>query len=214
MRKLTFMLFTIASVALASCGSTTSVTASYKEPNLKNESYKKVFVAALTDNTYAQQAVENSMSKLLSDRNVSSIKSMDVLPPNFRKTAEKKDKELVVQKMREKGCDAIMTIALIDAKQETRYVQESTPYYPIGVPYYGGFGTYYMYGYDNFYSPGYYTDDKVYFLEANVYDAATEKLVWSAQSKTYNPSSIDDFLKGYAKALSERMTSDGLMLKK
>lgn len=214
MRKLTFMIFTIASLALASCGSTTSVTASYKEPNLKNESYKKVFVAALTDNTYAQQAVENSMSKLLSDRNVSSIKSMDVLPPNFRKTAEKKDKELVVQKMREKGCDAIMTIALIDAKHETRYVQESTPYYPIGVPYYGGFGTYYMYGYDNFYSPGYYTDDKVYFLEANVYDAATEKLVWSAQSKTYNPSSIDDFLKGYAKALSERMTSDGLMLKK
>ena len=142
MRKLTFMLFTIASLALVSCGSTTSVTASYKEPNLKNESYKKVFVAALTDNTYAQQAVENSMSKLLSDRNVSSIKSMDVLPPNFRKTAEKKDKELVVQKMREKGCDAIMTIALIDAKQETRYVQQSTPYYPIGVPFYGGFGTY------------------------------------------------------------------------
>lgn len=214
MRKLTIMLFSIASLAVMSCGSTTSVTASYKEPNLKNESYNKVFVAALTDNTYAQQAVENSMAKLLSDRNVSSIKSLDVLPANFRKTAQKKDKEMVIEKMREKGCDAIMTIALIDAKQETRYVQESTPYYPLRVPYYGGFGSYYIYGYDNFYSPGYYTDDKVYFLETNVYDAATEKLVWSAQSKTYNPSSIDDFLKSYTKALSERMTSDKLMIKK
>ncbi|MHA3787993.1 DUF4136 domain-containing protein [Flavobacterium hauense] len=213
MKRLTCLLFSIVAFTAVSCGSTTSITASYREPEITSADFKKVFIVAMTDNTYVQQAVENSMEKMIKERGASVIKSMDVLPPNFRKVAEKKDKEMVLQKLREKGCDAIMTIALVDAKEETRYVQDSSPYYPIAIPYYGGFGSYYMYGYDSFYSPGYYTDDKIYYLETNVFDANSEKLVWSGQSQTVNPESIEDFLKGYSQAVSERMTKDGLMKK-
>lgn len=194
---------------IASCGSTTAITASYKEPNAKGD-YKKVFITALTDNNAAKQNVENRISELLVSRGAATIKSVDVLPPNFRKVAESKDKNLVIQKIQEKGCDGIMTIALVNKENETRYVQ-GTSYYPAGVPYYGGFGAYYAYGYDNFYSPGYYTTDKIYYLEVNLYDATTEKLVWSAQSKTYNPESLDDFLNGYVKAIGEEMTKDGII---
>jgi hypothetical protein len=216
MRKLTYFLFSLASLVAVSCGSTTSITASYKEPQAATTDFKKVFIVALTDNTYAQQAVENTMSKLMTDRGATTIKSMDVLPPNFRKAAEAKDREMVLQKLREKGCDAIMTVALVDAKEESRYVPgTTTSYYPMsyGYGYYGGFGSYYTYGYNNFYTPGYYTEDKVYYLETNIYDANTEKLVWSAQSQTYNPESIEDFLKGYSQALSDRMTKDNMMKK-
>lgn len=217
MRKINVFITVLLAITVVSCGSTTSITASYRDPENQNPDFKKVFIVAMTDNTYAQQAVENSMAKLVTDKGVAVIKSMDVLPPNFRKAAEKKDKELVLQKLREKGCDGIMTIALIDAKQETRYVQDTfnnSPYYPMSMSYYGGFGTYYMYGYDNFYSPGYYTEDKIYYLETNIFDANSEKLVWSAQSQTTNPESIEDFLKGYNEALSERMTQDGVMKNK
>ena len=217
MRKINVFIIVLFAITVISCGSTTSITASYRDPENQNPDFKKVFIVAMTDNTYAQQAVENSMAKLVADKGVAVIKSMDVLPPNFRKAAEKKDKELVLQKLREKGCDGIMTIALIDAKQETRYVQDTfnnSPYYPMSMSYYGGFGTYYMYGYDNFYSPGYYTEDKIYYLETNIFDANSEKLVWSAQSQTTNPESIEDFLKGYNEALSERMNQDGVMKNK
>lgn len=217
MRKINVFITVLLAITVISCGSTTSITASYRDPENPNPDFRKVFIVAMTDNTYAQQAVENSMAKLVADKGVAVIKSMDVLPPNFRKAAEKKDKELVLQKLREKGCDGIMTIALIDAKQETRYVQDTfnnSPYYPMSMSYYGGFGTYYMYGYDNFYSPGYYTEDKIYYLETNIFDANSEKLVWSAQSQTTNPESIEDFLKGYNEALSERMTQDGVMKNK
>lgn len=210
MKKIKYpILVLLIALLVSSCGSTTAITASYKEPNA-TANYKKVFVTALTDNNAAKQNVENKMSELLVSRGVATIKSVDVLPPNFRKVAESKDKELVIQKIREKGCDGIMTIALVNKENETRYVQ-GTPYYPAGIPYYGGFGAYYAYGYDNFYSPGYYTTDKIYYLEANLYDATTEKLVWSAQSKTYNPDSLDDFLNGYAKAIGEEMTKDGII---
>jgi hypothetical protein len=190
MRKINVFITVLLAITVISCGSTTSITASYRDPENPNPDF---------------------------DKGVAVIKSMDVLPPNFRKAAEKKDKELVLQKLREKGCDGIMTIALIDAKQETRYVQDTfnnSPYYPMSMSYYGGFGTYYMYGYDNFYSPGYYTEDKIYYLETNIFDANSEKLVWSAQSQTTNPESIEDFLKGYNEALSERMTQDGVMKNK
>jgi hypothetical protein len=76
---------------ISSCGSTTAITASYKEPNL-NGDYKKIFITALTDNNAAKQNVENRISELLISRGASTIKSVDVLPPNFRKVAESKDK--------------------------------------------------------------------------------------------------------------------------
>jgi len=99
---------------------------------------------------------------------------------------------------------------LVDQQHETRYVP-GTAYYPTAYPYYGAFGSYYAYGYSSFYSPGYYTDDKIYYFEANLYDAQTEKLVWSAQSKTYNPSSIDSFLDEYVEALSKQLAKDGVV---
>lgn len=206
-----FLLLLLFVVIVSSCGSTTSITASYKEPNPQQSNFKKVFVAALTDNNAAKQNIEGKISQLLVSRGATTMKSVDVLPPNFRSVAESKDKELVLQKIREVNCDGIMTIALVNEQNETRYVP-GTNYYPAGVPYYGAFGAYYAYGYDSFYSPGYYTNDKIYYLEANLYDSKTEKLVWSAQSKTYNPESLDDFLNGYVKALSDQMTKDGIMV--
>ncbi|WP_181276818.1 hypothetical protein [Arcticibacter pallidicorallinus] len=48
-------------------------------------------------------------------------------------------------------------------------------------------------------------------METNLYNAKTEELIWAAQSETYDPSSITDFLKGYVKSNYERMQKDGLI---
>ncbi|PRY48336.1 hypothetical protein B0I27_11537 [Arcticibacter pallidicorallinus] len=61
------------------------------------------------------------------------------------------------------------------------------------------------------YNPGYYDKTDVYYLETNLYNAKTEELIWAAQSETYDPSSITDFLKGYVKSNYERMQKDGLI---
>jgi hypothetical protein len=61
------------------------------------------------------------------------------------------------------------------------------------------------------YAPGYYAQDKVYYLETNLYDAQTEQLIWAAQSKTYDPGSIDSFLKGYVQTIYNQMVKDGLI---
>ena len=210
MKRIKQLVLLFLALSLSNCGSSTSITSAYKEPTANNLNFKKVFVVAMSDRVSARQSVESSIAQLLTSRGVSAIKSLDILPPGFRTEDNHKDKDLLLQKIREKGCDGIITIALIDQQHESRYVP-GTNYYPMAYPYYGAFGAYYSYGYSNFYSPGYYTDDKIYFLEANLYDANTEKLIWSAQSKTYNPDSLESFLMGYSKALSEQMDKDGIM---
>jgi len=196
---------------LTACGTSTSITGSYKDSAAPKEGYKKIFIVAITDRASVRQTVENNIATLVASRGATSVKSSDALPPNFRSGDATKDKELLMSKIKETNCDGIITIALINQEHETRYVPGTASYYPMGVGYYGGFGAYYAYGYNNFYSPGYYTDDKIYYLEANLYDTKSEKMIWSAQSKTYNPTSIDDFLQGYSKALSDQMTKDGIM---
>lgn len=62
------------------------------------------------------------------------------------------------------------------------------------------------------YDPGYYVTDKTYFLETNLYNAASGQLVWSAQSETVNPTSIDAFAEEYPEVLLERMVKDGLLV--
>jgi hypothetical protein len=196
---------------VTACGTSTSITGSYKDSAAPKETYNKVFVVAISDRAAARQTVEKNLAQLMASRGAATVKSSDALPPNFRSGDATKDKNLLLSKINETNCDGILTVSLIRQDNETRYVPGTTNYYPMGAGYYGGFGSYYAYGYSNYYSPGYYTDDKIYYLEANLYDAASEKLVWSAQSKTYNPTSLDDFLEGYTKALAEQMNKDGIM---
>jgi hypothetical protein len=201
----------IATLLATACGTTTSITGSYKSPEITQVSFKKVFVSALTERASVKQTVENKLAEFLNSKGIVAVKSYEVFPPDFHSSGKDKDKDAVLQKINEKGCDGIMTVALINKETETRYVPGNN--YPVGgYPYYGTFGAYYTYGYSSFYSPGYYTNDKTYYLETNVYDAKTEKLVWSAQSKTYDPTSLDSFLEGYEKALTQQVIKDGLVI--
>jgi hypothetical protein len=196
-------LMLIATLFISACGSTTSITSSYKAPGVNQIAYKKVFVSALTATASVRQTVENSIAQYLGTKGVAVVKSTDVFPPDFHSSGNDKNKDTVLSRIRATNCDGILTTALINKETEVSYVQ--------GSAYGATFGGYYGYGYGRFYSPGYYQTEKVYYIQTNLFDAKTEKLVWSAQSKTYDPSSLDDFLQGYEKAIAEQMVKDGLV---
>lgn len=40
------------------------------------------------------------------------------------------------------------------------------------------------------------------------YDAETEKLIWSAQSESYDPSSLNTFAEGFAEVVIEQLNED------
>ncbi|WP_288369664.1 hypothetical protein [uncultured Algoriphagus sp.] len=196
---------------MLSCSPSVKILGSWTGPSTPPEGYNNIFVTALTDNILARQTVETDLDNLLLEEGVNAESSFDILPPGFKSSGV--DKEEVLRKIRELGSDAILTVAVLDQTNETRYVPGSTMYSPMGYGYYGRFWGYYNYYNPVMYDPGYYTTDKNYYLEANLYDVATEELVWSSQSETTNPSSIETFSRSFSTTIINQLIKDGLLAK-
>ncbi|TRZ41950.1 hypothetical protein DMZ48_15030 [Robertkochia solimangrovi] len=199
-----------------SCGSSTSITGSWKNENaLQSKTYKKVFIMAITTNVPAKTIIEDEYAFYAKRNGMEVVKGHDEFPGTFTKqTVPSRDQ--LIKIIRDTGSDVIMTITLQDKETQSRYVPGTTNYAmgynPMGFGYYGSFYGYYNYWYPMTYDPGYYTTDKIYFLETNLYDVQSEELLWSAQSKTYNPSDLEDFTKDYTQAIIKKMQSDGLLV--
>lgn len=196
---------------MLSCSPSVKILGSWTGPSTPAEGYSNLFVTALTDNILARQTVETDLDNLLLEKGVNAESSFDILPPGLK--SDGVDKEEVLRKIRELGTDAILTVAVLDQTNETRYVPGSTMYSPMGYGYYGRFWGYYNYYNPVMYDPGYYTTDKKYYLEANLYDAQTEELVWSSQSETTNPSSIETFSRSFSTTIINQLIKDGLLAK-
>jgi hypothetical protein len=168
---------------------------------MRTKSYSDIMVMALTHDTRAKAIVENDMEAALSKRSVIVSKSLDVFGPNFSKDILKEE---MLMKVKHTGADAILTVSLINRENRTRYV----PGYAGFVP---GFWGYYSYWYPTVYSPGYYTQDRIYYIESNLYDVVTDDLIWTAESETYNPSSLTGFSKDLASILVEKLMKDKIL---
>jgi hypothetical protein len=60
-------------------------------------------------------------------------------------------------------------------------------------------------------TPGYYTNDKTYYIEGNLFDASTGKILWSMQSDAYNPAGIKSFSREYAELVIYQIKKEGYL---
>jgi hypothetical protein len=200
---------------LCACSPSVVVTSSWKNSEMLNsatrKTYKTVFISALTGNVSAKSTVETAFAEAIEKKGYKTIKGQDMFAPGLNDKAN--TEEVVIKKIKETGCDGIFTIALVDKESETRYVPGSVGYSPYPVNgYYGSYWGYHSYyGAAMYSSPGYYTTDKTYFIESNLYDVATGKIVWSSQSKTVNPSDLKSFSEKYTDAIIKQLEGDGLL---
>lgn len=210
-----FLLFFISSSWLA-CSPSTEITGSWRSPDAASTTNKtgNILVIALTSRTNIRRTVEEDLVNALEKDGYKAIQSLTVMPPTFT-DGKQPDKEELLSKIKGTGVETILTVALIDKETENRYVPGNYAYAPIPrFSYYGSFWGYYNTWYPTLYSPGYYSEDKVYFLETNLYDADSEQLLWSAQSETYNPSSLEKFSKDFAAVMLEQMEKEGILKSK
>jgi hypothetical protein len=195
-------------------GPATLITGSWlNKQGFEGKNYKSVFIAALTQNLEVKGAVEEAFAQEAAKRSITSVKSIDFFKPTSMSGGNTPpDREEILNRIRATKSEAILTVNLKDSKSDTRYVPGSTSYEPVqSNNYYNNFYGYYKTAYAEVYTEGYYTTDRIYFIECNLYDAATEELLWSAQSKTTNPKNIDKFAKEYAALIVERLRSDRLV---
>lgn len=208
-------------IALESCSSTaaTQITGSWRAPEAKD--YNDFFVAVLSKNLSARTTLERDISSRLKHEGVRVTQSLDIFS-HSEKIETPEEKKAAVEKIQSLGHDAIITISVIRHTEENRYVQGANSYSPTsigygtgyyqpmtgqvpGPGYYGTFGGYYTSASSAYTTPGYYETDKVYFVESNVYDAATSKLVWSAQSETFYGSDLSTASNDFSQVMVDAM---------
>jgi hypothetical protein len=212
MKRTNLYLLLALATMIISCSPATSITGSWVDPSARGKSTTgiTVFIASLSRNMEVRTKLENALAEQAARRNIKTIKSTEYFRPDFYQQLPK-ERELL-SKIENSGANAILTVSLIHKGSETRYVPGTRSYAPYSYySWYGGFYSYYNYWRPMFYEPGYYVTDKTYFLETNLYDLKTNKIVWSAQSETVNPGSIDNFVKTYPGVLLAQMVKDGLL---
>jgi hypothetical protein len=202
----------VAAISLLAACSSTKVTSSWKSPEATSEnlSMKKIMVAALLPdkNRELQKSMEKQLVDELTAKGIQAVSAYEVYGPKYFP----KDENKAIEKLQSSGVDGFLTIVLLDKSKEKSYNPGFSRIGPVG--YYRNWYGYYRTVYGRVYTPGYYTTQNKYFWESNLYDVPGEKLIYSAQSESFDPSSIIQLASDYSGKLITDMTKQGLIAQK
>ena len=194
-------------ILVAGCSSAnkTVITGAWDNPDHAVGNFSKIFVLGISENQSSRAVVEQTVVDELATAGFTAVTAVQNFTPQELQTM-RDDQDLAHKRLTEMGVDAVMVMSVLDIKEETYYVPGTTSYHPtMAYPYYGGYYGYWGRTYTTVHSPGYYEETVSIFLEINVYDLDSDELVWSAQSKTQDPSSVQALSDNFARVLVDEL---------
>lgn len=172
--------------------------------------YQKIYILSMMNNATNNIIIENDFANEGARRGIVSVKNSQVMTQTY--TDRTISKEETLNKAKAEGCDAIFTVGLLDVKSESRYVPGQSTYEPYtSYGYYQQFPGYYTNYYYQTETTGYYVEDKIYYIECNLFDAKTQELLFSIQSKTYNPTDIHKISRAYTLDIFKTLEQKGIV---
>jgi hypothetical protein len=209
MKSLLKLAFAGLLLAGLSCGPGSYITNSWKAAGVQPKKYSKVVVVALVsdpDRTMRER-LEQHIAGDLSALGYTAVCSCDEYNP---KAFENFTEEQAVNKLKNSGVDAVLTVVLLNKTLERYYVPGQITYTPYAV-YHNRFYPYYRTMYTRVYSPGYYVVNTEYFWESNFYDLSSGELVYSAQSRSFDPSSAEKMGHEYGQMIVNDMLAKNVL---
>jgi len=179
------------------CTSSTALVSSWHDSSYRSGSLRRPLVVAVANKHLVRVKLEDQLARGLRGVGVDAVASYTMFP----------QKELLAETIKDRlpstDRDSVMITHLVDVKLETVSLPAPADYSmtAAGYPYPGytdRWGTYYSQSYGYVSSPSYTYASKKYVLQTKLYDAATDRLVWtvvtqSEESPTLD-SAIDDFV--------------------
>jgi hypothetical protein len=154
-----------------------------------------------------REQLEIHLVKYLKEIHVEAISGIQIYGP---KKFENRQEDSIVKMIEADGLDGILTIALLNKEREKNYMPGRVYYTPYFI-YHNHFGRYYNTILERIEEPGYYTETTNYFFETNLYDTESNKLWYSSQSKSFNPSSIYSLAEDYSKSIKNDLVKSGVI---
>jgi hypothetical protein len=203
-------------VMLLSACANTKISQSWVEPDNK-KSYNDLLIIGLGESEQNRRAYESYFVEALSSSGVEAIASYKIIKSDL-----KIERDTILKAIEGLDIDGVIITHLLAVDEETIYRPTSTygaGYYGgygggYGAGYYGGMYSYYPHVNSYVNSPGYYTTHETYTLETNLYDVESEELIWTAQSRTFSPESVDEVIVDLTKLLIKDLSDKNLIKKK
>jgi len=198
-----YLLFLYLAVAilLSSCASTSLTNAWHDQSYSGTNSLDDVLVIAVTEEETSRRLYEDGFVAKLAESGVRGVPSYSLQISDIEPTKQAVQTAVAMANAR---------FVLITRHLTTDKKQHYSPPQPLYVdPYYSRVHSYYPMAYREVrYSPGYNYTVTTVSIESNLYDAQTEKLIWSAQSKSVDPkmskSYFDGLVNVFAKDLQDK----------
>jgi hypothetical protein len=203
------LLALIGSLMLVGCTPSTRLLASWHDPSYRPGTLHRPLVLAVARQPAVRAKLEDEFVRQLRADGVDAMQSYElvgtVVGPNL--IAQVKDKLPAAHR------DSVLVTHLVDVKTETVFVPSEGygPYYGYSYPaYYDRLGAYYAHSYASVGEPGYTYEYRTYELETNLYDAATDKLVWTVSTESEAPGSLDDAVHDFVGVVMKDIKERGL----
>jgi Domain of unknown function (DUF4136) len=210
MNRFTIGATILASATLSACASTSFVS-TWKAPDATplQVSGSKVAAIVMLRNEAARRAAEDALAREISARGAQGV-PMYTIQPDARPDNEQAVRAAV------DGAGVAGAVVMRPVGREKEVVATAPVY---AGPRYGGYwGGYYGYGWGSPWAYGPVTGgeirtDTIVSIETLIYSLKQNKLVWAGQSRTTNPTGVDQLIKETSTAVAQELQKQHLIPK-
>ena len=204
-------------VGLCACKTTTATnfSQSYRNPGFEDTVFRRVLVIGVTGDEESRQAFENALASAIAREGGTAAPSYTVLP-----ASEQISEDQLHAVLEREGIDGVVLTRLLSVDKDRQYTppkkynKPRTRYYPAGWGYgfgYGGFYGFYGTTFAAVHEPGYFDTSTTLRVETSLYSVATNDLVWTGQSETIDPDSLDEARTSITKAVATKLKQEQLI---
>ena len=186
------------------CLGSVQLTSVWTDPGYTGQPKDNILVVALAHKHQVRASFEYQLAHEFESRGVRAMASVDGIPRD-----EQLDKQTFARYFGDENIDAVLVTSLVNADTVDQYTPGATYAMPVG--YYSTWHGYYGAVYSVHHEPGYWTTNTNFVLESNLYDVATEKLLWRGLSKAVNPEDAMEVIVDLSKILVSRLDKDGVV---
>ncbi|HEX5068571.1 MAG TPA: hypothetical protein VFV78_00030 [Vicinamibacterales bacterium] len=193
-----------ATLGLLGCAAT-RLEHTWVKPNLQIQPIRSVVTIALTQNPQRRRAMEEALASQLRSEALMATSSYTTIPEDDIRAEDQVRSHLELG-----SYDAAIFLRVTDVTRQDVYVPGRTVAVPV---YYQTLWGYYAYWRPIAYEPGYVERDSDVQVETEVYALPAGDLVYSAVSRTLNPTSSTDLVNEVGRAVARDLKDKGLILK-
>jgi hypothetical protein len=203
-------------LVLTACKTTdTHFSQSYRNPGYEATVFRNVMVIGVAQDQKSRLAFEEALVAAIANEGGAARASISVLP-----NEEQISEDQLHAAIDAGSFDGVLITRVLSVNKSKEYTppkaynNPQTRYYPASPGWGYGYGGYYgFYGttFAEVHEPGYFETSTTLKLETNLYSVATNDLVWTGQSETVDPESIDDARSSMTQAVAKKLKEDRLI---